>query len=282
MLRFGSYVRAVNTDEALEVLRYRRGAKVLGGGMWMRLSRRSVPCMIDLGACGLDTIDETEGEFSIGAMVTLRQLECDEAFNQATCGVFRDAVHDIVGVQFRNTATVGGSVFGRFGFSDVLCALMALDCEVELTGEGRMPLSQFAQRGYGKDLLERVYVRKHDYRASYECLRKAATDFPTCNVSAAQWDGAWHVAVGARPAPAKLVAANELGLVSDVPSADELGQAIDAVRNLRYSSNMWGSERYRRHLAGVLCARAVCGAAGIDVPAELDSRLVPAAQEVVA
>ena len=39
----------------------------------------------------------------------------------------RDAVKSIVGVQFRNCATVGGSIFGRFGFSDVLSVFLSLD-----------------------------------------------------------------------------------------------------------------------------------------------------------
>ena len=37
-----------------------------------------------------------------------------------TAGAVREAVRHIVGVQFRNCATVGGSIYGRFGFSDVL------------------------------------------------------------------------------------------------------------------------------------------------------------------
>ena len=74
------------------------------------------------------------------------------------------AVHDIVGVQLRNTATVGGSIYGRFGFSDVLSAFLALDSYVELTGAGRVPLAEF-------DVIEHIVVVKHDYRASYEAVR---------------------------------------------------------------------------------------------------------------
>ena len=61
MLRFGRFVRAANVADALEVLKFRKGAQVLGGGMWMRLSDRTVPCVIDLSDCGLDTIEETDG-----------------------------------------------------------------------------------------------------------------------------------------------------------------------------------------------------------------------------
>ena len=65
-------------------------------------------------------------------MVSLRQLETDTGLNAYTQGAVKDAVKDIVGVQFRNLATVGGSIWGRFGFSDVLTVFLAMDTEVEL------------------------------------------------------------------------------------------------------------------------------------------------------
>ena len=283
MLKFARYVRAANVDDALEVLRFRKGAQVMGGGIWMRLSDRTYPCVIDLSDCGLNTIEETDEEFRIGAYVTLRDLEVDGRLNAATGNVLAGAVHDIVGVQMRQLATVGGSVFGRFGFSDVICALLALDAEVELAEAGRIPLAQFVDMPYELDILTHVIVRKHDYRASCQCLRKAATDFATINACAAYWDGAWHVAVGSRPAKARLLVGDALGVVSAEPTADELARAIEAVRGLKYSSNLWGSERYRRHLAGVLAARAIVDAAPYASPEAADAaRAVCAGEEAIA
>ena len=57
---------------------------------------------------------------SIGARVTLRELEQHVGLNTYTHDAVKNAVKDIVGVQFRNMATIGGSIWGRFGFSDVL------------------------------------------------------------------------------------------------------------------------------------------------------------------
>lgn len=282
MLRFGRYVRAANVEDALEVLRFRKGAQVLGGGMWMRLSDRTIPCVIDLSDCGLDKIEETDDEYRIGAYVTLRDLECAGALNDVCDGVLASAVRDIVGVQFRRSATVGGSVFGRFGFSDVICALLALDCEVELVEAGRVPLATFIDMPYELDILTHIIVKKHDYQASYQCLRKAATDFATINVCAARWGGTWHLAVGARPAKARLLSGAEMGVYSAEPDADELASAVEAVRGLTYSSNLWGSARYRRHLAGVLAARALVEAARYTSPEGLEAaRAACACKEVI-
>lgn len=91
----------------------------------------------------------------------------------------REAVRHIVGVQFRNCATVGGSVYGRFGFSDVLTLLLALDCDVELYKAGRMPIAQFAALPYDRDILTHVYIKKTPGLAvHYQSVRATQTDFP--------------------------------------------------------------------------------------------------------
>ncbi len=50
----------------------------------------------------------------------LRQLETHEGLNRYLMVCFRECTRNIVGVQMRNCATVGGSIFARFGFSDIL------------------------------------------------------------------------------------------------------------------------------------------------------------------
>ena len=198
----------------------------------MRLQHRTIPCAIDLSACGLDQIEESDDAFVIGAMTPLSALESHADFARATNGVFTAAVRDIVGPQFRNLATVGGSLYGRFGFSDVLGALLALECEVKFTGAGRMSLADLCEEGYPRDVLERVVVHRRPYQASYKCLRRQATDFPVVNVAAAYRGDEWHVAVGARSCRARLLTGSQLGFESKRPSREELARALKAVRTL--------------------------------------------------
>ena len=87
---------------------------------------------------------EDEDSFTIGAMTSLRALETHEGLQEAFGSLLKDALKDIVGVQFRNTATLGGSLYSRFGFSDVLCALLCLDAEVILYKQGRISLQEYA------------------------------------------------------------------------------------------------------------------------------------------
>ena len=111
MLTINNYVKAKSLDEAYE-LNQARNARVMGGMMWMRLGNAKVQTLIDLSDLGLDQIEETERYFKIGAMCTLRQLELHEGLREAYGDSIAESVRHIVGVQFRNQATVGGSLYG--------------------------------------------------------------------------------------------------------------------------------------------------------------------------
>ena len=118
--------------------------------IWLKMENINVGTAIDLSGLGLDTIEETEDNFSIGAMVTLRQLEEHPGLAAYTRGAVKEALRHIVGVQLRNLATVGGSIYSRFGFSDVLTLFMAMDCSVELYKGGIVSLREYAERPYDR------------------------------------------------------------------------------------------------------------------------------------
>ena len=119
MLKIKNYVKVKSIAEAYE-LNQKKSACVLGGMIWLKMGNRNVSTAIDLSGLGLDTVQEREDEFYIGCMTSLRDLETNAALNEFTQGAVRESLRHIVGVQFRNCATVGGSIFGRYGFSDVL------------------------------------------------------------------------------------------------------------------------------------------------------------------
>ena len=242
MLTIKNYVKVQSLEEAYE-LNQKRTAKVLGGTLWLKMGNRNVNTAIDLSNLGLNQIEETEEEFKIGAMVTLRQLETHESLNAYTNGAARECVRHIVGTQFRNCATVGGSIFGRFGFSDVLTCFLSMDAEVELYPTGRMSLKKFSKSGYGNDILVSVIVKKKPMKIAYETLRNEATDFPVIAVAVAKWDDTYHVSVGARPTRAALVTEHRL----------EDYKAVAA--KFTYGSNHRGSAEYRQYLAAVLIKR---------------------------
>ena len=256
MMTIREYKRAESLEEAWQ-LNQKRPNRVLGGMIWLKMENINVGTAIDLSGLGLDTIEETDEGFSIGAMVTLRQLELHPGLAAYTDGAVRESVRHIVGVQLRNLATVGGSIYSRFGFSDVLTMFLALNASVELYKGGVVPLAEYAQRPYDRDILVRVLVPKENARFVYQSVRNSQTDFPVLTCAAAKLaDGSIHAAIGARPGKAVLyTAAPEAG-----ETAEEFAArfAAEVKADIKTESNLRGGAEYRRHLAGVLTKRAVC------------------------
>ncbi len=257
MLTIREYKKAESLEEAWQ-LNQKKPNRVLGGMLWMRMSRGNVNTAIDLSGLGLNTIEETETEFKIGAMVTLRQLELHAGFTAYSGGANKEALRHIVGVQFRNLATVGGSVFGRFGFSDVITLLLAMDSYVELYKGGIIPLADFVKMKYDRDVLVRIIVNKVQARYAYQSVRITKTDFPVLTCAAAlSAEGRAQVVVGARPAKAALVC-DEQGLVT-LPVTAESAEAFAAYAAdlLPTETNPRGSAAYRTHLIKVLVKRCL-------------------------
>ena len=185
MMTIREYKRAESLEEAWQ-LNQKKNNRIIGGMIWLKMEKINVGTAIDLSGLGLDAIEETEEQFSIGAMVTLRQLELDAGLAAYTNGAVRESVRHIVGVQLRNLATVGGSIYSRFGFSDVLTLFLALNASVELYKGGIVPLAEYAARPYDRDLLVRVIVPKEPAAFCYQSVRNSQTDFPVLTCAAAK------------------------------------------------------------------------------------------------
>ena len=262
MITIQKYVRAQSLEEAYQLNQSRRN-RIVGGMMWMRLGKGGVSTAIDLCDLGLDTIGETEETFSIGAMVPLRQLELHEGLNAYANGAVRSAVKDIVGVQFRNMATVGGSIWGRFGFSDVLTMFLAMDSYVELYKGGIVPLEQFAAMKKDNDILVRLIVKKTPGKFVYTSMRNQHTDFPVIACAVSQLDGEYRAVIGARPAKA-MVIRDEQGLLSQGITPDSAAAfAAFVAKSAPTDSNVRASAAYRSHLIRVLTTRAALELGGI-------------------
>ena len=262
MMTFQNYIRPSSLEEAWQL--YQKRANVLLGGMqWLKMSHRRAQTAIDLSGLGLDRIAEDDKAFTIGCMTSLRQLELHEGLETYTDGAMREALRHIVGVQFRNTATVGGSVAGRFGFSDVSTILMALGASVTLYKGGTMPIEAYLKSPRDRDILVYVIIPKRHMKVCYQSVRNTQTDFPvlTCAAARDEYEG-WRFVYGARPGKAVLLT-DEEGMLLQSETA---GKTSDEVRrafisyvkaNIPTGSNLRGSDRYRTHLVGVLTGRAI-------------------------
>ncbi len=257
MFQIREYHKAASLEEAWE-LNQKRTNKIAAGTLWLRMRKNPVGTLIDLSDLGLDTIEETEDEIRIGCMVTLRELETNPLLNAYSNNAIREAVRHIIGVQFRNLATVGGSIYGRFGFSDVLTVFLAFDSYVELYKGGIISLHQFVFMPYDNDILVRIIIKKEKARFAYSSVRtNASTDFPVLTMSAAILsDGSLRMAIGARPGRAKHLHGSGNFMKNDLKNPEKLDQLAEiAADEVVLGSNLRGSAAYRKHLVKVLTKR---------------------------
>src|SRR5690554_3249021 len=131
MFTIDKYIVAESLEQAYELNKSKRNV-IIGGMLWLRMGRKKINTAIDLSMSGLNTIEEDYDSYKIGCMCTLRDLETHQGLNESFNNIFQYTLKHIVGVQMRNLATIGGSIYSRFGFSDILTALLSLDCYVEL------------------------------------------------------------------------------------------------------------------------------------------------------
>lgn len=254
MINIQNYVRAQSLEEAY-TLNQKKSTRILGGMLWLKMAGNTVGTAVDLGGLGLDTIEESEEGFRLGAMATLRAFERHPGLAAYTGGAAGRAVQDIVGVQFRNMATVGGSVWGRFGFSDLLTLLLSMDTRVELYKGGLVPLEEFAARPYDRDLLVRVHIRKTPGRFAYRAMRIQRTDLPVLTCAMSRLGGEYRLAVGARPGRAVLLRDEEGLLAGGITPDSAAAFAAWAGRSVPTGNNARGSASYRTHLVEVLTRR---------------------------
>ncbi|MEW8954912.1 xanthine dehydrogenase family protein subunit M [Clostridium sp.] len=254
-------VQAESIEEAYKLLKAKKINTILAGCGFLRMGKKRIGTAVELSKLDLDYVKETEDYFEIGAMTTFRTLETHEGLNKEFNRFLEKALGNIVGIQFRNVVTVGATVYSRYGFSDLITALLTLDTEVELYNRGRITLEKWLQRPYEeneKDLLTRIFIKKNSKIAVYKDMRNEINDYPLINIGVSFLDGKWKVVVGARPAVAKESEKASSFLSENKVDEDIAKKAAEiAAEELNFGSNMRASAEYRKSLCKVLVKRAI-------------------------
>lgn len=251
-------VQPDTVEEAYSILNKRKTNQVIGGSAFLRMGKKRIGTGIELSNLNLDYIKEDEDYIEIGSMTTFRTLETSQIVKKNFGDIIEDSVKDIIGIQFRNVVTVGATVFSKYGFSDLIVALLSLDTEVELYKTGRISLEEFLNRDYEKDLLIKVYIKKTNKNASYKSLRNAKSDYPLLNVSVSKHMGKFKLCVGARPQKATIAKQASEFLSNNEVNEVNIDKAIEiASEELTFGSNMRASRDYRKAMSKVLLKRAI-------------------------
>lgn len=236
-----------------------RMATVIGGGTFLNLGKKTVGMAVDLSRAGLDTLVQDDDLLEIGAMVPLGAFDRSRGMDDPITRFIQKSYRDIVGVQLRNMATFGGTIHARYGFSDVLTALMTLDVTIDFHRNGPIGLAEFMEHGLAnQDILKSIQIERTLERWGYQSLRRSTSDFPMLTAAVSLCGGHWRAAVGARPGRAKRAESLMIALNSErfnLEDTDRLGGMI--MNDLAFGGNSRASREYRQRVCGVLVSDAL-------------------------
>lgn len=259
MVHVKEYYVATSLEDAHQRLKESPKNALLGGGTWMKYTNRTIHQLIDLSRLELNKIQETDDEVIIGALTTLRDMEVHPAIKALGQGFLSQALGSIMGVNFRHIATIGGSIFSKFSFSDILSPLLTLDVSIRLYPDETKSLESFLEeKGDRTKILTHLIIKKQQGRGYFKKVAQVINDFCVLNVAIFKGEQT-KMAVGGRPQRAKL-AVSAMDILNQAnPKDDELFNQVadEVVSELRFSDDERGSETYRRLLAHTYITRGL-------------------------
>ncbi|MCK8060394.1 MULTISPECIES: xanthine dehydrogenase family protein subunit M [unclassified Fusibacter] len=239
-MKIKEYVKPIDVAAAYELLISQKNSTLIAGGVFLRLQHRSLPLAIDLQDLGLNKIILSENEITIGAMVTLHEIENNKDIPRA----LRQSTMQIAGVAVRNMATIGGSVMGRYPFSDILTALLALGAVLRFHRKGDIRIEDFISHGLEEaDILLSVGIPLK-VKSVFSAFKPVYTDFSLVNCSIAK-EYYYTIAFGATPYRAASL------VCVDLPSVDLI------LEHFRFGSDQRAGGVYRHALAKSLLEDAL-------------------------
>jgi carbon-monoxide dehydrogenase medium subunit len=275
------YERATSVDHALELLR-RLGpeSRILAGGhsllpmMKLRLATPGYLIDIDGLAEELGYIREQDGEIRIGAMTRHRAL-LESPLLSRCAAIFTDAERVIADPVVRNRGTIGGALCQADPAEDLGAVCSAIGAQTVIRGpdgDRVLDIDDFHRGPYqtavGDDeMLTEIRVPLtrggRGCGSAYEKVARRVGDWAVAAVGAAvriDEDGRIAEAGVALAAVGSGIACAQAraGLIDREPTEDVLERAgAAAAAACAPVGDQRGSVEYKRHVAGVLTARAL-------------------------
>jgi len=274
------YERATSVDGVIASLQKAGpGARVIAGGHsllpMMKLRLANPTHLVDINDLAeLSYIREQDGEIRIGALTRHVDLEKSELLARHF-PIFRDAETVIADPVVRNRGTIGGSLCQADAAEDLSAVCSAVKADVVIrgaAGERRVGMDAFHVGPFttavvdGELLTEvRIPIRA-GAGSAHEKVERRAGDWAIAAASAALWiDGGRITDAGVALSAVGLTTihlsrAEEL-LRGQPPSEELFAQAGEiASADCSPTADGRGPVDYKRHLAGVLAARALARA----------------------
>lgn len=270
-------------QEAIELLhKYGDEAKILSGGHslipMMKLRFAAPEAVIDInGIPGLSYIKEEDGLVKIGGLSREADLEHSELLAKHF-PIFADVTKLIADPQVRNMGTIGGNLAHGDAANDHPAVMLALRASVVATGaegEREIPIDEFFYGFYmtalqhGEILTEiRIPMPPPGTGSAYHKLERKVGDYATTGVAVQLTiDGNGIVTsagiglTNVNPVPLR-AERSEQAIIGKPISEETLKLAAQyASEDCSPSSDLRGTEEYKRHVTGVMVKRMILKAA---------------------
>lgn len=250
-MRAKTFQRVSSLEEAYKLVKASPKNKILGGGLWLKKGNADVDTLIDLTNLGLNKITVNKDFIEAGALVTLRELEQSQLIPET----IRNAAKAVMGPAFRNTATIGGSVYGKFGFSDIVTVLLAYNVELEFYPEAKISLEEYvAKPGFFDGILTTIRIKNENLKAFFKKVEITALDYPILNVAVTKGKD-YRVVVGSRPLVANLCKNTMDYLNNGGKDFEKAAQLV--LEETKFGDSIATKAEYRKQLASTYVKRAL-------------------------
>jgi CO/xanthine dehydrogenase FAD-binding subunit len=259
MLTFKHYYQPTTIDEAYKLFVEKEKSEIIGGCIFLRLLSREIENAVDIYKCGLNFIKETDDTVEIGAMTTYGDLERSEIIKNNFNGIIIKAIEHIVGIQLRNIISVGGTIVPKYGFSDLITALMALETKLHFYKSGEILLTDYINsHKTEKDILTKISINKTKSHFFYSNFKKSNNDYSVLNISLKKDAKNFKIYVGSRPKIAKLaekassyISENEINHENIIKASEIAAEELD------FSTDIRAGKVYRKELCKTLVERII-------------------------
>jgi aerobic carbon-monoxide dehydrogenase medium subunit len=273
------YHRAVDVDDAVRALHQADDGKAMAGGqslialMNLRLARPDL--VVDLNPLReLDYIEpRADGGLAIGAMTRQRSLE-RSALVRERCPLMAEALPFVAHAAIRNRGTIGGSLAHADASSELCSVSLAVDARMRVRGPGgnrEIPAAEFFLGPFttvlaADEILTEIVIPGFSLRAGYaytEVSRRRG-DFALagvgCVIGLAEDDTVSYarlayISVGPRALRGRHAEDSLLGGRLGEAAIERAASLVS--EDIGPAGDLHASADFRRHLAGVLTARAL-------------------------
>ncbi len=254
------YYKAPSLEEAYDIWKSNPKNAILGGGLWLKKLNTPIDTLVDLSSLSLEQIEETSEEIIVGALTPLREFETHPAIKAIGNGFLAQSFGSIMGVALRRQATIGGSIAGKYPFSDVITTLLTLDVVLTFYPYRDVALKDFLlEKGRLTEILTHIHIKKQICRGYFKKVANTMLDFSILNIAITSSKQAIRIAVGSRPGMATLATQAGQYLIEEKQfDEDTYEQAMKiALDELNFGTTNAGSAEYRQVLARAYIKRGL-------------------------